>query len=198
MKKKPYTTTEFFNAITKKALDKHPDIKKILEYSSASSCEQEIRSDQFSPEINIDYGGNEGIYLDFRIRGNLSGNLGQADEIIHIGTVKTLYESDEAMFLMGKLNAALVIETYKFLREDWEDFMWSGYAVFSSLQKPCVGFIVSDKKELSKTIQTRLIEKGFSVESITVKDFSSRNLFRVKLENGEYVIGDVIREKERK
>lgn len=64
--------------------------------------------------------------------------------------------------------------------------------------EPCVGFIASDKKELPKIIQTRLIEKGFSVESITVKDFSSRNLFRVKLENGEYVIGDVIREKEGK
>ncbi len=198
MRKKPYTTKEFFDTITEKVMDEHPDIKKILDYSNASSCEQEIRSDQFSPEINIDYGENEGIYLDFCIRGNLSGNPGQADETIHIGTVKTLFECDDAMYLMGKLNAALVIETYKFLREDWEDFMWSGYVVFSSLQKPCVGFIISDKKELSKTIQTRLIEKGFSVESITVKDFSSRNLFRVKLENGEYVIGDVIREKEGK
>lgn len=198
MRKKPYTTKEFFDTITEKVLDEHPDIKEIIDYSLASSHEQEIRSDQFSPEINIDYGGNEGIYLDFRIRGNLSENPGQADETIHIGTVKTLSECDDAMYLMGKLNAALVIETYKFLREDWEDFMWSGYAVFSFLQKPRVGFIISDKKELSKTIQTRLIEKGFSVESITVKDFSSRNLFRVKLENGEYVIGDVIREKEGK
>ena len=198
MRKKPYTTKEFFDTITEKVLDEHPDIKKILEYSSASSCEQEIRSDQFSPEINIDYGGNEGIYLDFRICGNLSENPGQADETIHIGTVKTLFECDDAMYLMVKLNAALVIETYKFLREDWEDFMWSGYVVFSSLQKPYVGFIVSDKKELSETIQISLIEKGFSVESITVKDFSARKLFRVKLENGEYVIGDVIRKKEGK
>ena len=198
MRKKPYTTKEFFDTITEKVLDEHPDIKEIIDYSLASSCEQEIRSDQFSPEINIDYGENEGIYLDFRIRGNLSGESGQADEIIHIGTVKTLRESDEAMYLMGKLNAALVIETYKFLREDWEDFMWSGYVVFSSLQKPCVGFIISDKKELSKTIQTRLIEKDFPVESITVKDFSSRKLFRVKQGNGEYTIGDVIKEKEGK
>lgn len=198
MRKKPYTTKEFFDTITEKVLDEHPDIKEIIDYSLASSHEQEIRSDQFSPEINIDYGGNEGIYLDFRIRGNLSGNPGQVDKTIHIGSVKTLRESDDAMYLMGKLNAALVIETYRFLREEWEDFTWNGYVVFSVMQKPCVGFIISDKKELSKTIQTRLIEKGFSVESITVKDFSSRNLFRVKLENGEYVIGDVIREKEGK
>lgn len=198
MRKKPYTTKEFFDTITEKVLDEHPDIKEIIDYSLASSHEQEIRSDQFSPEINIDYGENEGIYLDFRIRGNLSENPGQADETIHIGTVKTLSECDDAMYLMGKLNAALVIETYKFLREDWEDFMWSGYVVFSSLQKPCVGFIISDKKELSKTIQTRLIEKDFPVESITVKDFSSRKLFRVKQGNGEYTIGDVIKEKEGK
>ena len=117
MRKKPYTTKEFFDTITEKVLDAHPDIKEIIDYSLASSSEQEIRSDQFSPEISIDYGGNEGIYLDFRIRGNLSGNPGQADETIHIGSVKTLCESDDAMYLMGKLNAALVIETYRFLRK---------------------------------------------------------------------------------
>lgn len=198
MRKKPYTTAEFFDIITEKALDKHPDIKKILEYSSASFREKEIRSDQFSPEIRIDYGGNEGIYLDFSIRGNLSGDSGQTDEIFHIGTVKTLYESDEAMYLMGKLNAALVIEMYKFLREEWEDFTWNGYVVSSSLQKPYVGFIARNKGELSESIQTHLIEKGFPAESITVKDFSSRKLFRVKLENGKYTIGDVIRKKEGK
>lgn len=198
MRKKPYTTKEFFDTITKKVLSDHPDIKEIIDYSLGSFREQEIRSDQFSPEIRIDYGGNEGIYLDFRIRGNLSGDSEQIDEIFHIGTVKTLYESDEAMYLMGKLNAALVIETYKFLREEWEDFTWNGYVVSSSLQKPYVGFIVSDERELSKTIQTLLFKKGFPVESITIKDFSARKLFRVKLENSEYVIGDEIREKEGK
>ena len=65
MRKKPYTTKEFFDTITEKVLDEHPDIKEIIDYFLASSHEQEIRSDQFSPEINIDYGGNEGIYLDF-------------------------------------------------------------------------------------------------------------------------------------
>ena len=196
MRKKPYTTKEFFDTITENVLDEHPDIKEIIDYSLASSREQEIRSDQFSPEISIDYGGNEGIYLDFRIRGNLSGNPGQADETIHIGSVKTLCESDDAMYLMGKLNAALVIETYRFLRKEWEDFTWNGYVVFSAMQKPCVGFIASDKKELPKIIQTRLIEKGFQAKSITVKDYSARKLFHVKLENGEYTIGDLIREKE--
>ena len=64
------------------------------------------------------------------------------------------------------------------------------------MQKPCVGVIASDKKELPKIIQTRLIEKGFPAKSITVKDYSARKLFHVKLENGEYTIGDIIREKE--
>lgn len=65
MRKKPYTTKEFFDTITEKVLDAHPDIKEIIDYSLASSSEQEIRSDQFSPEISIDYGGMRGFTLIF-------------------------------------------------------------------------------------------------------------------------------------
>ena len=67
MRKKPYTTKEFFDTITENVLDEHPDIKEIIDYSLASSREQEIRSDQFSPEISIDYGGNEGIFVSVEI-----------------------------------------------------------------------------------------------------------------------------------
>ena len=40
MRKKPYTTKEFFDTITEKVLDAHPDIKEIIDYSLASSREQ--------------------------------------------------------------------------------------------------------------------------------------------------------------
>ena len=65
MRKKPYTTKEFFDTITEKVLDAHPDIKEIIDYSLASSREQEIRSDQFPQRSVLITAGMRGFTLIF-------------------------------------------------------------------------------------------------------------------------------------
>lgn len=194
MRKTPYTTELFYRTISEKVLNENPDIKGIIDYSLPAPNGRLMKSIEISPVITIDYGGSEGIYLNFSLKF-------EDDAIVHIGTVKTLLESDDAMYLMGKLNAALVIETYRFLNNNNIDFTWHGYRISECDSKgheiaPSVAYFISRKEDVSDTISKYFIKKGIELKNVMVTDLSVRKKFHINQEDNGFVLGDVFTGKE--
>lgn len=189
MRKTPYTTELFYRTISEKVLNENPEIKEIIDYSLPSQKGRLMKSIEISPVIIIDYGGNEGIYLDFSLKF-------ENGAIAHIGTIKTLLENDDAMYLMGKLNAALVIETYRFLNNNNIDFTWHGYRISECDSKgdeivPSVAYFISHKEDISDAISKYFIEKGIELKNVMVTDLSVRKKFHINQEDNGFVFGDV-------
>lgn len=189
MRKTPYTTELFYRTISEKVLNENPDIKGIIDYSLPAQNGRLMKSIEISPVITIDYGGSEGIYLNFSLKF-------EDDTIVHIGTVKTLLESDDAMYLMGKLNAALVIETYRFLNNNNIDFTWHGYRISECDSKgneiaPSVAYFISRKEDVSNAISKYFIKKGIELKNVMVTDLSVRKKFHINQEDNGFVFGDI-------
>ncbi len=116
------TTSQIFDAIVKqlKAKGKYPDI---LDYGICRSTDS-IKSPEFRIINNLDFGGNEGIYLHVMIEMCSEGRKKYS-----LGTFKTLDESDAGMRTMGILLADFVCETRRFVRENYDALDRTGYAV---------------------------------------------------------------------
>lgn len=73
----------------------------------------------------LDYGGNEGIYLDLWIEYTVEGKRCANG----FGTFKTLSTDDEAMYIMAALLADFIIEGYAYVNDNLDDFTWEGVDV---------------------------------------------------------------------
>lgn len=103
--KRPMTTEELFNKIygTLKEKGSLPDI---LDYGLATHNSVPITNYEFDLKNNLNYGGNEGIYLDLWIGYYEGGKMQQKG----LGTFKTLSTDNEAMHIMAALLADFIIE----------------------------------------------------------------------------------------
>lgn len=103
MRKRPMTTGELFDAICKilKEKGKLPDI---LDYGLATHNPVPIKNYEYGLRNKLDYGGNEGIYLDLWIEYVADGKRCARD----LGTFKTLSTDDEAMHCMWKIYATIL------------------------------------------------------------------------------------------
>ena len=121
---RPMTTEELFGKINSilKERDKLPDI---LDYGNATSNPVPIRTYEFALGNCLDYGANEGIYLDLWIE-YLVGN---EEHRAAVGTYKTLYEDDNAMHIMASLLADFIIEEHSYVNKNLDDFTWEGVDV---------------------------------------------------------------------
>ncbi len=125
---KPITTAEFFNLICDNLRSKNRIPDNILDYSLAAEWKAEpIRTYEFSIRNNLDYGGNEGIYLDVWIEISEDGKRHAAE----LGTFKTLDTSPEAMSRMAQLLADFIIEENAYVNEHLDDFTWTGADVYA-------------------------------------------------------------------
>lgn len=120
MRKKPYHSEELFEVLCTKLKEKG-QMPENLEYSLP--CREKYLVDTYEVVIhnNLDFGGNEGIYLNLRLY--LRGEEKQ------FGTFKTLGETREDMIEMATLLANFITEFRDFVGDNMDDFSWDGYEV---------------------------------------------------------------------
>ena len=118
---RPMTTEELFEKINS-ILKEKSKIPDILDYGHATSNPIPIRTYEFDLRNSLNYGGNEGIYLDLWIEYQVENEKRRAA----IGTYKTLYEDDNAMHIMASLLANFIIEEYSYVNKNMDDFTWEG------------------------------------------------------------------------
>lgn len=123
-RKRPYTNKELFNIIVNKIKEEGllPDI---LDYYKPDSREQLIKTYEWEVSADLNFGGNEGIYLDLYIEGNLGEDLNE----IWLGTFKTLRDDLAALKEMAILQAHFIWYCRKFVDDNIDDFEWTGYRV---------------------------------------------------------------------
>jgi len=123
---RPMTTEELFEKINS-ILKEKSKIPDILDYGHATSNPIPIRTYEFDLRNSLNYGGNEGIYLDLWIEYWVENEKRRAA----IGTYKTLYEDDNAMYIMASLLANFIIEEYSYVNKNLDDFTWEGADVYA-------------------------------------------------------------------
>ena len=118
---KPMTTEEYFNRICRILKEKGmmPDI---LDYGLATHDPVPMKTYEFNIRNNLDYGGNEGIYLDLWIEYYVN----KEKRTSGVGTFKTLREDSEAMHIMANLLADFVLEERAYVNANLDDFTWEG------------------------------------------------------------------------
>ncbi len=123
-KKRPMTTEELFDTING-ILEEKGKLPNILDYGIATHNPVSITNYAYSLKNNLDYGENEGIYLDLWIEYATDGKKC----INGLGTFKTLSTDDEAMHIMAALLADFIIEEYAYANANLDDFTWEGVDV---------------------------------------------------------------------
>ena len=118
---RPMTTEELFEKINS-ILKEKSKIPDILDYGHATSNPIPIRTYEFDLRNSLNYGGNEGIYLDLWIEYQVENEKRRAAT----GTYKTLYEDDNAMHIMASLLANFIIEEHSYVNKNLDDFTWEG------------------------------------------------------------------------
>lgn len=126
---KPLTTSDLFNIIVKK-LEEKGKLPDILDYHLGDG-DKLIKTSDWHLYGKVNFGGNEGIYLDIYLEGYLDNPCDKNTifQDIHIGTFKTLYDDYNSFVTMSILNADFIFEEISFYRENSRIFEWLGYNV---------------------------------------------------------------------
>ena len=167
-RKRPMTTEELFNRINGilKEKGKLPDI---LDYGLATHSPVPITNYEYGLKNKLDYGGNEGIYLDLWIeytaeRKKCANGL---------GTFKTLRTDDKVMHIMAALLADFIIEEYAYVNANLDDFTWEGvdvHVIEGSGEKSKWGYSCGTMEEALK----RKDELLMKYNKVIVRDNATR------------------------
>ena len=98
--------------------------EKIMDYFHMSSGNAIKLTDyMFDLNTNLEFGTNEGIYLECSIRGHFDENEpSDKTQILHCGTFKTLGDSLEDMRIMGELAGSLVYFTREYVNKNLDKY----------------------------------------------------------------------------
>ena len=121
---KPMTTADLFNKVCD-ILKEKGLFPKILDYALAESTPAPVTSYEYCLKNNLDYGGSEGIYLDLWIEIHSDNGIQKKG----LGTFKTLEDSRDAVYIMGKLLADFIVEERVYVNANLDDFTWEGMEV---------------------------------------------------------------------
>lgn len=127
MKKKMYSGCELFDTVWK-ILEENGTIPEgLIDYGNGDRWHPiQLKSDEWTPVFHVTYGGNEGIYADVYIEGDIGdGKRG----LYHIGIIKTLYDDKESFRKMSALATEVVLAIMDFTKEHSEDFNWTGFDI---------------------------------------------------------------------
>lgn len=83
----------------------------------------------FDIETVVKWGSNEGIYCDVYIVGSYDEETIKNRNRLHIGTIKTLVESNAQMMKMYHMAGKIYLLGTKLLNEIIDDLTWIGYEV---------------------------------------------------------------------
>ena len=121
MRKTPYLTDELFDEVWKRITQKYPECLDIIDYALPAREAVEARETP-TLKARLEYGGNEGIYLDVFAE-FYEEQKGTSES--KYATIKSLDESDDAFLAMGELFSRLVIETKAYVKDNYQDFRWN-------------------------------------------------------------------------
>lgn len=138
--KKPMKAYEFFELIIDKIKEQNrfPKITKdgneyeLIDYTNSSRYGDgttEITYYEFDIVTITKYGGCEGIYTDVSIVGRFNEFYDNGMKELHIGTIKTLFTDEEAMYSMFKLAADVYIIGTQYINDNIDDFSWLGFSI---------------------------------------------------------------------
>lgn len=79
---------------------------------------------EFDFDAHVQFGSNEGIYIDCSIRGHFDQNEpSDKTQILHCGTFKTLGTSLEDMRIMGELAGSLVYFAREYVNKNLDRYL---------------------------------------------------------------------------
>ena len=98
--------------------------EKIMEYFLPETYKTiELSDCEFDFDANVQFGANEGIYIDCSIRGHFDENEpSDKIQILHCGTFKTLGTSLEDMRIMGELAGSLVYFAREYVNKNLDKY----------------------------------------------------------------------------
>ena len=102
---------------------KKTDFWQILDYANLDKNEENILDIEFDVLATTKYGGNEGIYTDLWINGNIGNSQNNS---YHICTCKTLYEDDEHFRQMALFGAEFQILSRKWIDQHFDQLIRTG------------------------------------------------------------------------
>lgn len=99
--------------------------KKIMDYYCAESFNvMELTDCEFDFEANVQFGTNEGIYIDCSIRGHFNENEpSDKPKDLRCGTFKTLGTTLNDMQIMGELAGSLVYFAREYVNNNLDRYM---------------------------------------------------------------------------
>lgn len=173
--KKPIQGNELFKRIIKAAGIEEE--KYHLDYILADNYHAniDITYPEFDLETVIKWGGSEGIYCDVYIRGAYDEETVTTKyDRLHIGTIKSLVESDAQMIKMYHMAGRIYLLGTKYIGSILDDLTWLGYEIKYYKEDGTVSewSYETFKKERVLDIIRRDSERGSKLASVI--DLSNR------------------------
>lgn len=110
------TNVDFFNEIILKIKETKKWPEMLIEYASANNHDKVgLYNYEFDPHFALKPGGSEGYYLDLGIYGNYT--LTDSVNILNLGTIKTLEETEDGIRQMAVLYGECLIAYEAILRD---------------------------------------------------------------------------------
>lgn len=125
-RKSPFTTGEFFETVMG-VLKEKGKVPPILDYANATRDVVILDTSDFFLQQALNFGGNEGIYLDLSI--SIYDKEDRKYVRSPLGVIKTLEESEWAFHTMGALAGDFTYSAVQYTREHSADFEWVGYSI---------------------------------------------------------------------
>lgn len=147
------TNVDLFNEIILKVKEsgKWPD--DLIDYSLASTYDKTVLYDYaFDPCFVLKAGGSEGYYLDLAIHGRFT--LTDTVNTLNLGTIKTLYETEEGIRRMAALYAECLIAYNAIMNENLDSFTRKGCDLhFLDKEGKRLGFGYSGMKDWESALE---------------------------------------------
>lgn len=110
------TNVDLFNEIVLRVKESESWPDKLIEYASANNHDKVgLYNNEFDPHFVLKPGGSEGYYLDLGIYGNYT--LTDSVNILNLGTIKTLEETEDGIRQMAVLYGECLIAYEAILRD---------------------------------------------------------------------------------